>query len=60
MTRAMRESLACRGKLCIHPRQTGPVREAFLPTPEEAEWARRVLNSGDGAAAVDGVMVEGA
>jgi citrate lyase subunit beta/citryl-CoA lyase len=50
--------LGMSGKLCIHPRQTGPVREAFLPTPEETKWARRVLASGDGAAAVDGAMVD--
>ncbi len=43
--------LGMSGKLCIHPRQVGPVGEAFLPTREEVEWARRVLASGDGVAA---------
>ncbi len=51
-------ALGMTGKLCIHPRQVGPVRQAFLPTAAETAWARRVLGSGDGAVAVDGAMVD--
>ncbi|MBN9435393.1 CoA ester lyase [Bosea sp. (in: a-proteobacteria)] len=46
------------GKLCIHPRQIEPVRAGFAPDPAEIAWARKVLASGDGAAAVDGAMVD--
>lgn len=30
-------------KLCIHPRQVAVVHEVLSPTPEEADWAHRVL-----------------
>jgi len=50
------------GKLCIHPRQVGVVRECFLPSTEEIVWARRVVDAiaaaGGGAVAVDGKMVD--
>lgn len=46
------------GKLCIHPLQVRGVREAFLPSAAEIKWARTVLESGDGAASVDGEMVD--
>lgn len=46
------------GKLCIHPRQVDPVRDAFTPTPSEVDWARRILAAGDGAVSVDGEMVD--
>ncbi|QRG09384.1 CoA ester lyase [Xanthobacter dioxanivorans] len=46
------------GKLAIHPRQITPIRDGFLPDAEEIEWARKVLASGDGAANVDGAMVD--
>jgi citrate lyase subunit beta/citryl-CoA lyase len=49
-------------KLCIHPAQLQPVRQAFLPTPEELDWARRVVDadraSNGAAAAVDGQMID--
>ncbi|OJY23398.1 CoA ester lyase [Pandoraea sp. 64-18] len=49
-------------KLCIHPRQVGIVRDGFLPTQQEAEWATRVLDAvaagGAGAIAVDGKLVD--
>jgi len=49
-------------KLCIHPRQVAPVNEAFRPTAEELDWARRVVDAtakANGAAiAVDGKMVD--
>lgn len=50
------------GKLCIHPTQVAPVNETFVPTPNEIEWARRVmqvaqLHSGE-AFSLDGRMVD--
>jgi citrate lyase subunit beta/citryl-CoA lyase len=50
------------GKLCIHPRQIGPVHAAFQPSASEVDWARRVLaaaQASQGAAtAVDGKMID--
>ncbi|WP_417773679.1 HpcH/HpaI aldolase/citrate lyase family protein [Stappia sp.] len=49
------------GKLLIHPAQIGPARAGFAPSPEEAAWARRIVDAaGDGTAAVavDGAMVD--
>jgi citrate lyase subunit beta / citryl-CoA lyase len=46
------------GKLAIHPRQIAAIREGFLPQQAEIDWAEKVLASGDGAAAVDGAMVD--
>ncbi|SFR88913.1 HpcH/HpaI aldolase/citrate lyase family protein [Sphingomonas jatrophae] len=51
-------SLGFGGKLLIHPAQVAPVVEAFRPSPDELDWARRVLASGDGVARVDGTMVD--
>lgn len=31
------------GKACIHPTQVEVVRQAFLPSDDEVDWARRVL-----------------
>ena len=49
-------------KLCIHPRQVAPIHLAFLPTNDEIEWAKRVVEAAaaaSGAAvAVDGKMVD--
>ena len=48
-------------KLCIHPRQVPIVREAFLPSPAEVEWATRVVavvERSPGAVQVDGRMVD--
>jgi len=49
-------------KLCIHPAQLPPVRQAFRPTSQELDWARRVVDadraSGGAAVAVDGKMVD--
>ena len=47
--------------LCIHPAQLQAVRAGFLPTPEQADWARRVLAAtaaGSHAVQVDGKMVD--
>ncbi|WOS64636.1 CoA ester lyase [Sinorhizobium fredii GR64] len=46
------------GKLAIHPRQIEAIRAGFRPQASEIEWAKKVLASGDGAAAVDGAMVD--
>jgi citrate lyase subunit beta/citryl-CoA lyase len=49
------------GKLCIHPAQLAAVRAGFLPSPEQLDWARRVLDataSGSHAVQVDGKMVD--
>jgi citrate lyase subunit beta/citryl-CoA lyase len=56
-------SLGFGGKLCIHPRQVEPVAAGFRPTPEQRDWAARVLEAADdagtqGAFTVDGVMVD--
>ncbi len=53
--------LGMQAKLCIHPTQLAPVRQAFAPTSDEIAWAHAVLaaTSVDGAAiAVDGTMVD--
>lgn len=48
------------GKLLIHPTQIAPARAAFLPTVEEIDWARRVLEPEPdrGAFMLDGAMVD--
>ncbi|HWS76510.1 MAG TPA: CoA ester lyase [Quisquiliibacterium sp.] len=49
-------------KLCIHPKQVGPVRDCWRPTQEQVDWARRVVAadaaSGGAAVALDGKMVD--
>lgn len=50
------------GKLCIHPKQVLAVNEAYRPTAEQVDWARRVVAamaaSKGAATAVDGKMVD--
>ena len=50
------------GKLCIHPRQVAEVNAAFLPTPQERQWALGVLAafeaSGGAATSLDGQMID--
>ncbi len=49
------------GKLLIHPRQIGPVHDAFCPWPDEVTHAERVLtafNENSGSIVVDGRMVD--
>ena len=46
------------GKLAIHPRQVAGIRQAFRPSEAQIDWARRVLETGAGAATVDGSMVD--
>jgi citrate lyase subunit beta/citryl-CoA lyase len=57
--------LGFRGKFCIHPSQVGPVNEIFSPTPEEVEWAKRVIEAydsatgrGEGAIALGGEFID--
>ena len=48
-------------KLCIHPRQIDTVHVMLAPTPEQCDWAARVLaaaHAGIGAVQVDGKMVD--
>ncbi|GAA0385758.1 CoA ester lyase [Microbispora corallina] len=55
-------ALGFTGKLCVHPRQVGPVHSAFAPSDGELAWARRVLDMAEGtggaAVRVDGEMVD--
>jgi citrate lyase subunit beta/citryl-CoA lyase len=51
------------GKSCIHPRQVPVVNSVFTPSPDEQEWARRVLaafraSGGAAARTEDGEMVD--
>jgi len=39
------------GKMAIHPAQVEPINEAYTPDPERVEWARRVLEAREAAAA---------
>jgi len=49
-------------KLCIHPKQIPIVKRAFAPSPEEIDWARRVITADQAskgqAAKVDGKMID--
>jgi citrate lyase subunit beta / citryl-CoA lyase len=55
-------SLGYAGKLCIHPAQVALAHEAFRPTAEEADWARRLLAAfsaaGGDTIAFEGQMVD--
>lgn len=62
---AQGKSFGFDGKTIIHPSQIGPANDAFAPSPEEVEAARRIIaafespeNQGKGAILVDGHMVE--
>mgnify|MGYP002622831726 CR=1 FL=1 len=44
---AAREGFSAR--LCVHPSQVGPVREAFAPDDADVEWARAVLEAAEHA-----------
>jgi len=50
LTAAAAHARACGfgGMMCIHPGQTATVNAAFAPTPEQADWARRVLEAAEG------------
>ncbi|WP_235578257.1 CoA ester lyase [Pseudorhodoferax sp. Leaf267] len=49
-------------KLCIHPRQVAVVHETLAPTPQQADWAARVVAAdaaaGGAAVQIDGRMVD--
>jgi citrate lyase subunit beta/citryl-CoA lyase len=50
-------------KLCIHPQQIGPARQAFVPSADAQAWARRVVDAWEhslhsGAVQVDARMVD--
>ena len=49
-------------KLCIHPTQVAVVHAALAPSPEQVEWARRVVEGFEvaqgGVFSVDGRMVD--
>ncbi|GLX92120.1 CoA ester lyase [Herbidospora sp. NBRC 101105] len=53
-------ALGFAGKMCLHPRQVGPVNDAFSPTEGELAWARRVVAAAadGGAVRVDGQMID--
>jgi len=50
------------GKLCIHPKQVGIVKAAFMPSEEELAWAHRVIEadkaSNGGVVKLDGRMID--
>jgi len=50
------------GKLCIHPKQVGIVKAAFMPSEEDLAWAKRVIEadkaSKGGAVQLDGRMID--
>ena len=58
--RALRSGFAA--KLCIHPRQIDAVHKAFEPSPQELDWARRVVeasaSANGGAVQLDGKMID--
>jgi citrate lyase subunit beta/citryl-CoA lyase len=58
-------SIGFKGKYCIHPEQAVPVNEAFSPTPQQVETARRIIaafdeavREGHASVRVDGQMVD--
>ena len=62
---AVARSLGLGGKLCIHPGQVAGVQQAFAPTAEEVERARRILaewdaleRRGEAVGIVDGRLVD--
>jgi len=50
------------GKLCIHPKQVGIVKSAFMPSEKEVAWAQRVIEadktSKGAAVKLDGRMID--
>jgi citrate lyase subunit beta/citryl-CoA lyase len=50
------------GKLCVHPSQVAAVNATFMPSPQEIEWATRVVEAArvarGAAIAVDGKMID--
>ncbi|XWW92138.1 hypothetical protein V2A60_000060 [Cordyceps javanica] len=59
------KAMGFNGKQCIHPSQVDTVQRLFAPTPEETEWAVRLVIADDKAAAagrgawtMDGKMID--
>lgn len=59
------KAMGFNGKQCIHPSQVEVVQRLFAPTPEEVEWAVRLVIADDKAAAagrgawtMDGKMID--
>lgn len=49
------------GRMAIHPDQVAVIHEAFRPSSEELDYARRVIGAfanGEGAASLDGKMLD--
>jgi citrate lyase subunit beta/citryl-CoA lyase len=46
------------GKMCIHPGQCAHVASGFVLTPEQVEWARKVVRLEGSATKLDGQMVD--
>lgn len=58
---AYARGLGLQAKLCIHPAQLGPARDALAPSADDVAWARRIVAAaaeGGSAVAVDGMMVD--
>jgi citrate lyase subunit beta/citryl-CoA lyase len=60
-------TLGCVGKWCIHPSQIEIANEVFAPTDEEVQRAREAIEAvrqaeerGDGAASLNGLMIDAA
>ncbi|HJU27923.1 MAG TPA: CoA ester lyase [Candidatus Binataceae bacterium] len=58
-------ALGLEGKWAIHPSQVAIANEVFTPSPEQLEWARRLVATmkeavaqGRGAASLDGKMID--
>ncbi len=47
------------GKLAIHPGQVEVINEAFTPTPEECDWARKVVAAFEASPGVGAIGLEG-
>ena len=48
-------------KVAIHPTQVAVIRDAYAPTAEQLDWARRVLDTARGERGVfqfEGIMVD--
>lgn len=63
LTAAATHARACGfgGMMCIHPKQADRVNAAFAPRPEQADWARRVLQAAaaqGGAFRFEGQMID--
>lgn len=54
--------LGLSAKLCIHPRQVAAIHQALAPSPQELDWAHRVLaaaaENASGALQLDGRMID--